>query len=372
MHRGVEDSCFATPLACEEYACTFFIKNKGEIELSNRVKYIDTAKGIAIWCIVIGHFGIWNITRTVYPFHVPIFFLITGYFTSKKLPLKDFLKNKARTLLIPYAWTSIAMILLALVRNLILNEGNTKWVAWYWLRAAFYGAGGGYTEPFEIPSIGAIWFLWASFWGSVFLRIILEQKEKVRGVLVVLLFCAGCVTAEKFFWFPFSIQAGCCATLYMYIGYLARQVREVHHECSQEIKMVVAILAFVVYLEFFVNFEGFWLYQSQFGRGVIDVFGSICASYVVILVSKWLEVHSSRLTAVLSFFGRYSLIVLCVHIIELNIFPWGRFLNMWVALGCTEKVATLLMAFGKIVFIIGATYVCSKVKFIKKLFQLEK
>ena len=43
---------------------------------AGRLRFVDIAKGISIICIILGHLGIHNITRVVFTFHVPIFFLI--------------------------------------------------------------------------------------------------------------------------------------------------------------------------------------------------------------------------------------------------------------------------------------------------------
>ena len=46
----------------------------------NRIQYIDIARGISMVCIVLGHLGEPQINRVVFTFHLPIFFLISGYF----------------------------------------------------------------------------------------------------------------------------------------------------------------------------------------------------------------------------------------------------------------------------------------------------
>ena len=78
-----------------------------------RIQYIDIAKGIAMICIVLGHLGNPQINRVVFTFHVPVFFFITGYFINTSLSVKDFIKNKTRTLLCPYIFTCLAIIILA-------------------------------------------------------------------------------------------------------------------------------------------------------------------------------------------------------------------------------------------------------------------
>ena len=75
-----------------------------------------------------------------------------------------------------------------------------------WCYAALYGAGDTYTEPFWIPGIGAIWFLWATFWGSIFLIISFKFDKYIRLLFIVGLFAVG-YFSRRIFWFPFSIQA---------------------------------------------------------------------------------------------------------------------------------------------------------------------
>lgn len=84
---------------------------------STRLQYIDIAKGIAMICIILGHLGNASINRIVFTFHVPIFFFITGYFTNKKRDLNGFIKNKARTLLVPYIISSIVIIIIGTLKR---------------------------------------------------------------------------------------------------------------------------------------------------------------------------------------------------------------------------------------------------------------
>lgn len=50
---------------------------------STRNMRVDIARGIAIIAVILGHFSIINIRNVVFTFHLPIFFLITGYFTRE-------------------------------------------------------------------------------------------------------------------------------------------------------------------------------------------------------------------------------------------------------------------------------------------------
>ena len=68
-------------------------------------------------CIIAGHFGIASANRFVYTFHVPLFFLLSGYFLSTKTDFLPFMKQKARQLLIPYYVTGIVILAVATIVN---------------------------------------------------------------------------------------------------------------------------------------------------------------------------------------------------------------------------------------------------------------
>ena len=78
---------------------------------SERLRSVDIARGIGILSIIVGHFGIPAIVRVVFTYHIPVFFLITGYFTKEE-PIPLFLRKKVKTLLFPYLLTCLAVILL--------------------------------------------------------------------------------------------------------------------------------------------------------------------------------------------------------------------------------------------------------------------
>ena len=56
-----------------------------------RLPYMDVAKGMGILCVIIGHMGNETINRIIFSFHMPLFFLISGYFLSNRLMPKEVL-----------------------------------------------------------------------------------------------------------------------------------------------------------------------------------------------------------------------------------------------------------------------------------------
>lgn len=109
--------------------------------MKERLEYLDAIKGLAIFLMVMGHAIAWNyadptlcifdftqptnikasgsIYQLIYSFHMPLFFIVSGYLTYKAYLFKDFInfaKKKVIRLLLPWACT---MWLVYLVRGAI-------------------------------------------------------------------------------------------------------------------------------------------------------------------------------------------------------------------------------------------------------------
>lgn len=84
-----------------------------------RLSYIDQAKGIGILLIVLGHvtWSIDDFSNFASYFRVVIFYIISGFLQSLSVNSVD-LRNKAKSLLIPYTVFSILFILLNIIKNL--------------------------------------------------------------------------------------------------------------------------------------------------------------------------------------------------------------------------------------------------------------
>ncbi len=334
-----------------------------------RNKHVDVARGIAMICIVLGHLGNSEINRVVFTFHVTIFFLLTGYYTSTKTSIKDFIKRKFRTLIVPYAVTCLMVLALVVPLNTLLNggENNLGRLEQYFF-ASLYGAGDSYQEPFVIYEIGAIWFLLATFWGTIFLRLLLNLERSWLRILIVISIFAAAYYSSSICWLPFSIQAGGCALLFMYIGYIGKSIVPAIKNLRIEIKIAILCLMLWIWIEFIFNFQGFWLVHCNIGRGAVDVISSICACCCVLFIS-WLICKKLNFIAnALAYLGRYSLLVLSVHLVELDTVWWWNCATMLFGNDITEAGYLWFRIIGKFALIIPCVVILSKWRFSRKIF----
>ena len=73
--------------------------------MQQRIAWLDTAKGLAIMLVVLGHVSFLPapVLGVIYAFHMPLFFFLSGILLFRKRePFVPFLKKKVRTLIVPY------------------------------------------------------------------------------------------------------------------------------------------------------------------------------------------------------------------------------------------------------------------------------
>lgn len=192
------------------------------VQTGSRLLWVDTARGLAMLCVILGHMGLNNLNILIYSFHMPLFFLIAGHFQKKENHI-IFIKKKAKTLLVPYLFTGAVLIFFTQLNNtakIILHRDDAqsaKYLLAEWLKAVCLGSGARKDFIFVRSDIavGAIWFLLALFFAQVLVNLLINKKYGIISLTIIAFI--GIISA-KFIWLPLSIQAGAAAVIYVAIG----------------------------------------------------------------------------------------------------------------------------------------------------------
>lgn len=301
--------------------------------MNKRIDYFDIAKGIAMLCIIAGHLGQDRVNNFVFTFHVPIFFLISGYFLNDRLPVKEFVKRKAKQLMIPYviAWGCITVgtVIFALLWQRTLKAGPCALCNQ--ILGGLYGNGSGIhiiiiSDAIYVPTVGALWFLPALFFALAIVRYFMNRKY--GGVWIFFIALLGYESSQAA-WLPLSVQPGMVAASFVYLGMLARKYNVMERKLPKEMKIGIAAL-----WVFCILFCGkLYLVENMFANGILDYAGALAGSYLVICFSRWLEQKTHYIAKGLRFLGQNTLIMLCVHAVELKVVFWDTLLSGPVQLG---------------------------------------
>lgn len=145
---------------------------------SNRISFLDTAKGLALFLMIIGHSPLphgFELARTaIFIFHMPLFFIASGYLMVNRRfdTHKKFIK-----IIGPY----LVLFLLTIVPYYVLyNDLSVLWIFPLMKTRNLFGI----SIPF---GIGPCWFLPCYFFSNIFVDFLIYFKhcsQKMGGEFV--------------------------------------------------------------------------------------------------------------------------------------------------------------------------------------------
>ena len=107
-------------------------------------------------------------------FHMPLFFMIAGFFISDSLSVKEFSIRRVKRLLIPYAISCLLAAILCsivvLLKDHQLSSAGTEFIKRLWITV--YGSGSGHGSIITGSEIGMMWYLLGLLWASIVVKII--------------------------------------------------------------------------------------------------------------------------------------------------------------------------------------------------------
>lgn len=157
----------------------------------NRVESIDVLKGIGILFMVLGHMHFSKIfNHYIFAFHMPLFFLISGYLYKTPESLMKAAGRKAKSLFIPYFSFGIGYWILWLVLHGMETETPLV-LLWALL---FNGIDGLVYES-------ALWFLPTLCVVYILFSMIDRKIVSVvyKTALIILLVLVGCITTNMIY-----------------------------------------------------------------------------------------------------------------------------------------------------------------------------
>lgn len=136
--------------------------------MKERLLWPDYVRAFAIWLMVIGHSNVslpW-LQHFIFIFHMPVFFVIAGFFDKDMAISSGFLKKQMRVLIIPYFFFSLCNFLICWVSPYLhpeLYPGQQSWTSIF--ASAFVGMFlmVDRVTPYSFMPNLALWFLPALF-----------------------------------------------------------------------------------------------------------------------------------------------------------------------------------------------------------------
>lgn len=280
--------------------------------LNKRLDYLDAAKGIGILLIVLGHvsYQYGCISNLASYFKISIFYVISGYLQS--LSTKELsIKNKAKALLIPYAFFS-AIYMIILISMSFIKGLN------------FLEIGVTLIDIISLRGISTLWFL-----PSLLLAIIIHKIVSNRVVRISMFVIIPLVLIFYSKLSPVKSEPQLSLTYFLYCiiitlgkGIAAYWFYEISYlwlnriiSCSKfiMIRKVLSIASFMIMCVVALLLGNSQIDFNRMQLGVCPamffVFG-ILFSFDIIICLEMVNFKSK----ILQFFGINSLFIMCTHL----------------------------------------------------------
>lgn len=243
--------------------------------MNSRIEYIDAAKGLCILLVVAMHLGIPEIFPGAYNMMVPCFFFLSGFFYSTKDGLKNLLKKRIKTLLIPFIFWYILSYAIFYLGKLIYPDISNMTEAT------------GILDCFTQKGYfnGPLWFLPCLFFINLIsypiIRYHLGLTAKVAAA-----FIAGTLGFLLYIYnipLPLSIDTAFTATPFFFLGYEARRFA-LFDKIKAPYSIFISIILYTIYV---IHPYGVWMagnqYQDHNIIGLYVIMLSISVSIIILL-----------------------------------------------------------------------------------------
>lgn len=238
----------------------------------HRESWADYTKAIAIFLMVLCHFGLRPYDAVLYIniFHMPLFFLISGYFDKGQSISKEFVRKNIRQLIIPYFFFSLCSFSICWISPYIHPEIYHNGTIPQTFLKAFVGMFlmEDQVRPYAFMPTGALWFLVAMFEVRIIFALICYCWRFFKiGIVMISVGCCLLVYCH----FPFfSLDSAVLSLPFYMVGFFIKRYLVVEYINNRVVNVILAslFLAFV------------WFLGMK--NGVISIDGAVWGNNIVL------------------------------------------------------------------------------------------
>lgn len=280
-----------------------------------RINWIDWMKSIGIYLVVLGHFYT-NIYIFIYTFHMPLFFIISGFLCKHEDNNRVFWKKLWYNLIIP-------MLIICLINN--IYDGMKV----YGLDIVYvFKVFKGYilNVPFAMVNcLGSMWFIYT----LVVIKIIYQSycNNKIMiGLSIVFLIATllyNRFDLSRYLYSSNAIVDVFTAFPFFMIGNITKKYKKYLNEIKNKIILffIFSISLGIVYVCGVLN-QPVWMFQCGYGDNIfLFLTGGIFGTIAVFCISKLIGSYSSYITKIST--GTIIILGFHHHLINIvrNYFP---------------------------------------------------
>lgn len=295
---------------------------------NKRTGWIDICKALAIYCMVLGHTGTSRqISTVIHVFHMPVFFVLSGYCFNeiKNSNMLAFIKKRFLTLIVPYFIFGITLFmfwdaaLFVLHRKEEMRSISNLMTSILWNNA-------------NASAFGVIqWFLPCLFFSEIIFGALLKISKNIfylSGGILFLSICGYLIPLALEMRLPWALDCALMATAFYALGWISKKTL-ILEKISELIKNRRAICWFIIIVVSIAMLPSVFyngavnMRTVTYGNYFLYIVNAVVYSFLIILVSMLLEqmLNHNAVCDMLERIGRNTLVVLllnstCVRVYE--------------------------------------------------------
>ncbi len=299
---------------------------------NKRIEWIDTAKLLGIFLVILGHLptgikGTEYFPRVyIYTFHMPLFFFLSGLTFHTDYSIFKNVKKNIRTLIIPYIFFYVCLYIVWFFIAFLGHAEIYRQNVLFGVIKPFLGLllGVGFNTPYSIMiGIGAqLWFLPALFWCKTIVAFLPQKNDKKKS-LCILIICSFSLVISILLWcanrfLPFSMGSACMALPFFCLGIVSKNL-------IMQLNNRSLVLKFFLLVLFMLVTGGITFYnglidtnQILFGKSpLLYYLGGISGILFAIILAMILP---QNIPYFLQFLAKNTISILAFHIIVFTVF----------------------------------------------------
>ena len=275
--------------------------------MTNRINWIDQAKGIGILLVVVGHMTIpLNLSILIFSFHMPLFFFISGYLFNEKKYAYDF-KTVAFSKFSTLVWPFITFTFLALLLRSTYDFKNT--IETFDYVRFLIGM-----DSINVP----LWFLTALFSAEIiFSQIVRYSKHRLEVIVGVVSVLVTIGFINAYFWHIealYNIHIALIALSFFLTGWLFKKYGVLETVDNIKSLIIYLFISSMTLFYFALNNSKLDMLESNYENIMYVFLAAFTGIVSSILLAKLLQ-KIKYIKAIFSYLGENSLIILATHTI---------------------------------------------------------
>jgi acyltransferase len=261
--------------------------------IKDKIHWIDNLKTLGILAVILGHIAS-PLGNFIYSWHMPLFFILAGFFIKFDLTIKEFIKKDFKRLMIPYFIFTFIGLSLETVKRIALHRDSLDYI--HELEGIFFWM--------DMSSLinsytFVLWFLPTLFFARVFLVVVCKYIQTIifQFIVVSILFSISFYTE-----LPFAIDNSLNAILFLFIG-------NIFFKYYQDFKLLYILPIIGLGLYFFIGIPSLDMARKFYSDIFINLFFALAIIYSMIIILKKLD-FASRLFNV---WGSNTMLLFIVH-----------------------------------------------------------